>query len=118
MKLKSDIIADQPTKKNTIYPKNVLIEALEKFNSRECNLGEFGNSGENYVNINNAIIKIEDAKLEDNQITCSVELIKNLDFINEDDYCVKLRGLGRVDDNGVVQELNIISFDLCIKDEI
>jgi uncharacterized protein YacL (UPF0231 family) len=123
MIVKSNIVADQLTKNKRIYPKDVLIEALDEYNSKPTKFGEIGTSDSIYINCENIGIQIKEAKLENDEVVADIDLLNvpNKEslkiLIDNDELILKLRGIGHVNEQGVVHDFKIISFDLDSKEK-
>lgn len=123
MIVKSNIVADQLTKNKKIYPKDVLIEALDEYNSKPTKFGEIGTSDSTYINRENIGIMIKEAKLENDEVVADIDLldVPNKEslkiLIDNDELILKPRGIGHVNEQGIVHDFKIISFDLDSKEK-
>lgn len=130
MKLKCELIQpDKPTVNKRIYPKEILEKAMEEFNRKpeQLRLGELDPIHDEIdkqlnteINLSKVSHKIEKSYLQDDLIHCDIQpldtpagrILKQLD---EKKINIRPRIIGNVSEDGVVENVYIISFDVVQK---
>jgi len=123
MKIQFNLIADTPNKNDTIYPKNVLKKAIEKFNEEKVKQGKaFGIIGQPIledVNLTEVAFKINELDEIDKSYVADIEILgtpngkklKKFVIDNLENYRIVTLGYGTIkkdeDGNRVIKKMKI-----------
>lgn len=108
------IRAGEPTKSGRIYPKDILIEAIEKY-KKGYMIGTLAPKSTTAVNLTEVTHQIKNVWLNDEgQIECDIQILKTPLglMLNGTEDKLSVNALGSVDENGIVNDMEIVSIDL------
>ncbi|MFW6047068.1 MAG: hypothetical protein ACOCP4_04730 [Candidatus Woesearchaeota archaeon] len=117
MKVKTNLIADQVLESGRCYPKNTVENAIIEYLKKENKFGE-PHPPKNGINISPSDIshEVKDMYIdEDNTVVVDVEFLDthiDRNLKNFDSYTAYTRGIGKVNEDNVVDDFKIISVDI------
>jgi len=118
------MVADKPTINGRIYPKEVLEEAVKKYNQSNDKLGQYGFSENSKIDLSKVTHETEEVRLEDDgSVVANIKLLNTpygnmvYDMIKDDAAVVGPVFLGNIDDNFIVNNAEILSVDIVGKDD-